>query len=444
MSPLDATRRPSLAPQVWSVQALLLAVSDALSLRFGAATVEGEVSGFTRAASGHCYFTLKDPEGAAALRCAMFRRAASMLAFVPREGLRVTLRGRLAVYEARGELQFIVEAMSTAGEGALHERFLRLKAALAAEGLFDEARKRALPSHVARIGLVTSLAAAALHDVVTTLARRAPHVEVIVYPSPVQGPQAPAALVEALATAGRRAEVDVLLLVRGGGSLEDLWAFNDEHVVRAVARSSLPIIVGVGHESDITLADLAADLRAPTPTAAAELVVPAREALLTQLSALRARAARAMTRRMEQQLLHLDRAALLAGKPARSLDALRRVLDQAAARVGPALQRALQTRGHQLARCGARVIGGVRFQTTRTRDRVARAQARLETLDPRRTLARGYAWITDADGRPIVSARDLHAGQFVDAVLVDGRARATITDVHGPQAPTVRDTGRGT
>ncbi|MDE2274818.1 MAG: exodeoxyribonuclease VII large subunit, partial [Burkholderiales bacterium] len=263
------------APLTWGVAALLLAMGDALAARFGAVAVRGELSGFSRAASGHCYFTLKDAEGAQALlRCAMFRRAAGLLDFTPADGQQVALRGRLAVYEARGELQLVVESMQRVGAGTLFEEFLRRRARMEAAGLFEAARKRPLPRHATPLGIVTSLGAAALHDVLTTLARRAPHVRVVVYPSLVQGADAPAALVAALQLADRRNEVDVLLLVRGGGSIEDLWAFNDERVVQAVVASRLPVVCGVGHETDVTLCDLAADLRAPTPTAAAELAAP--------------------------------------------------------------------------------------------------------------------------------------------------------------------------
>ncbi|HNB46209.1 MAG TPA: exodeoxyribonuclease VII large subunit, partial [Burkholderiaceae bacterium] len=263
---------------VWEVAALVQAVGDSLQARFGAVAVRGELAGFTRAASGHCYFTLKAPDGSAALRCAMFRRAASLVDFAPADGQAVELRGRLGVYEPRGELQFVVEAMRRAGAGALMEQFLRLKAQLAGEGLFDPTRKRPLPAYPRRLGVVTSLGAAALRDVATALARRAPQVELIVYPAPVQGADAPALIAQAIATANRRAEVEALIVCRGGGSLEDLWAFNDERVVRAVAGSALPVVCGVGHETDVTLADFAADLRAPTPTAAAELAAPERAA----------------------------------------------------------------------------------------------------------------------------------------------------------------------
>ncbi|HEY0821874.1 MAG TPA: exodeoxyribonuclease VII large subunit, partial [Rhizobacter sp.] len=221
---------------VWGVAGLVHAVSDTLAARFASCTVRGEVSGFSRASSGHCYLSLKDADGGAALlRCAMFRRAASLLDFAPGDGQLVEVRGRLAVYEPRGELQFVVESMQRAGAGALFEQLQKLRLRLEGEGLFDERRKRPLPRFPRRIGVVTSLGAAALHDVLTALARRAPQVEVVVYPSLVQGPEAPMALVSALQTAERRGEVDLVILCRGGGSLEDLWAFNDERVVRAVA-----------------------------------------------------------------------------------------------------------------------------------------------------------------------------------------------------------------
>jgi exodeoxyribonuclease VII large subunit len=275
LSMVDARNTaPLRAP--WGVAALLLAAGDALAARFGAVTVRGELSGFVRAASGHCYFSLKDSAGGAAvLRCAMFRRAALLLDFAPTDGQQLEVRGRIGVYEARGELQLVVESMARVGVGSLYEEFLRLRARLEAAGLFEAARKRPIAAFPRAVGVITSLGAAALRDVLTTLARRAPHLRVVVYPSLVQGAEAPAALVEALALAGRRDEVDTLLLVRGGGSLEDLWAFNDERVVRAVASSPIPVVCGVGHETDISLADLAADLRAATPTAAAELAAPA-------------------------------------------------------------------------------------------------------------------------------------------------------------------------
>ena len=274
--------QPSASPTVWSVGALCRAVADALEARFNPVTVRGEITGFSRAASGHCYFSIKDTVGQ--IRCAMFRRAASSLAFSPCDGELVELRGRLGVYEQRGDLQLIVESLQRAGQGALFEQFLRLKAQLEGEGLFDADRKRPLPVMPRGIGLVTSPGAAALHDVATALQRRVPHIPVVLAPALVQGAAAPASLVAALEQLYARAlhpragepPIDVILLVRGGGSMEDLWAFNDELLARTVVRSPVPLVSGVGHETDFTIADFCADLRAPTPTAAAELVWPSR------------------------------------------------------------------------------------------------------------------------------------------------------------------------
>lgn len=412
---------------VWGVAALLTAVSDALQARFSTCTVQGEIAGFTRAASGHCYFNLKDADGdAASLRCAMFRRAAGLLDFAPGEGQLVELRGRLALYEPRGELQFIVESMRRAGAGALYEQFLRLRARLEAEGLFDASRKHALPAFPRRLGVITSTAGAALHDVLTALARRAPQVELIVYPSLVQGDQAPAALVQALRLANERAEVDLLLLVRGGGSLEDLWAFNDERVVRAVAASALPLICGVGHETDVTLADLAADLRAPTPTAAAELAAPAQAGELERLRQL----SRALSRRVEQRLdglaQRLDRAALRLARPSDALARQRRLLDLLAQRRGQALPRVLERQQARLELLGQRRERTVEAQLQRHAHRLDALQARLQALDPRRVLARGYAWLDDGQGRALCSVQQLGAGDQVHAVLADGEAQMQV------------------
>ena len=241
---------------VLGVAGLLQLLSSTLAGRFGDVTVEGEIAGFTRATSGHCYFSLKDADGQPALlRMALFRRSAAALRFAPQDGQRVKVRGRVAVYEPRGELQFVAEAMEPAGAGALYEQFLRLKAQLEREGLFVPERKRALPAFPRRLAVITSLGAAALHDVCVLLSRRAPQVEVIVIPSLVQGAEAPAQLVRALQRANALDAVDAILLVRGGGSMEDLWAFNDPQLVREVAASRRPVVCGVGHETDVTLCD---------------------------------------------------------------------------------------------------------------------------------------------------------------------------------------------
>ncbi len=415
---------------VWSVAALVHAVSDALAARFASCTVRGEISGFSRASSGHCYLSLKDAEGGGALlRCAMFRRAASLCDFAPADGQLVEVRGRLAVYEPRGELQFVIESMQRAGAGALFERFLRLRGRLEAEGLFDEGRKRALPRHPRRIGVVTSLGAAALHDVLTALARRAPHVEVVVYPSLVQGSEAPASIVEALQTADRRREVDLLILCRGGGSLEDLWAFNDERVVRAIVACGLPVLCGVGHETDVTLADLAADVRGPTPTAAAELASPTQEEGLALLGAV----ARVMQRRiglvLDTQAQRLDRATLRLMRPA---DVVRRHAERLALLRQRLRGRALGQVPRQRQLCSewqGRLARGARVTLAARQQRLASLEARLAALDPRRVLARGYAWLSDGEGHALTSAARLAPGQEIEAQLADGRASVAVLRV---------------
>ena len=417
-------------PRVWSVATLVLAVADALAARFGACTVRGELSGFSRAASGHCYFTVKDAEGAqASLRCAMFRRAAGMLDFTPRDGLQVELRGRVAVYEPRGELQFVVEAMRELGAGSLYEQFLALKAKLEAEGLFDPARKRNLPRYPQCIGVVSSLGAAALHDVLTTLARRAPHLPVIVYPSLVQGAEAPAALVAALTLVGRRREVDALILARGGGSIEDLWAFNDERVVRAVAASLIPLVCGVGHETDVTLADFAADLRAPTPTAAAELAAPAAAELLAALQGLARTLSHGVERRLQAQAQRLDRLAPRLGQPAARVAAQSRRLDQLASRLAVA---ALQTHNAQATRLRThanRLLQASHLRLTDHEHRLITLAARLRALDPQRVVERGYSVVQTPAGELVTDPRQLAAGQAVRLTMARGSADVELAAV---------------
>jgi exodeoxyribonuclease VII large subunit len=427
---------PDAGRLVWDVSALLLAIGDALSARFGAVAVRGELSGFVRAASGHCYFTLKDADGqAAGLRCAMFRRAASMLAFAPADGQRVELRGRLAVYEPRGELQFVAESMQRAGAGSLYEQFLRLRERLTAEGLFDTARKRPIPAHPRRIGVVTSLQAAALRDVLTALARRAPHVPVLLYPAPVQGADAPAALLRALAAAAARREVDTLLLVRGGGSLEDLWAFNDEALVRAVAASPIPVVCGVGHETDVTLCDLAADLRAPTPTAAAELACTPRRELLGVLQARADAMQRGMARRLQTQAQRLDLAALRLSRPARGLARQRQRIDALAHALHGAVQRRMDAHGRALPQRADRLQHALTGLLRLQHERLDSQAHRLDALDPHAVLARGYAWVESADGRPVTAVAALQAGDAVQGVWADGRAALQVQSVSPTPAP---------
>ena len=415
---------------VWTVAGLVHAVADSLASRFSACTVRGELSAFSRAPSGHCYFCLKDADGEAALiRCAMFRRAAGMLDFTPADGQLVELRGRLAVYEPRGELQFVVESMQRAGAGALYEQFLRLKAKLEAEGLFDPAGKRELPPHPRRVGVVTSLAAAALHDVLSSLARRAPHVEVIVYPCPVQGTDAPDALVRALAVAARRAEVDTLILCRGGGSLEDLWAFNDERVVRAVAASRIPLVCGVGHETDVTLCDFAADLRAPTPTAAAELATSSQADEQARARALSARLRRRTGQLLDSHAQRLDAAALRLARPTLALHRQAGALDVLQQRLSASLVRSASLHATRLDRLGLRWQGAAPATLARRRQRVDSLAVRLDAVDPKQVLRRGYAWLADASGEPVQSVSRLQPGQALAAVLADGAADVQVTGV---------------
>lgn len=432
--------RPNLvaAPRIWEVGALCRAIADALEARFNPVAVRGEVTGFSRASSGHCYFSIKDPNGQ--LRCAMFRRAAGLLDFSPRDGELVEVRGRLSVYEARGDLQFIVESMQRAGQGALFEQFLRLKAQLEAEGLFDSSRKRALPLQPRGIGLVTSTGAAALHDVVTALRRRVPHIPVVLVPAQVQGGAAPASLVAALsklyllAEAGQEPEadiaesppIDVILLVRGGGSIEDLWSFNDERVARTIVQSPVPLICGVGHETDFTIADFCADLRAPTPTAAAELVAQPRDVWLGALSLLAGRFSDGVQRQLDLRHQRLDQAAARLGRP--SALAARQQLQLA--RLAQRMRHGVLLRLQRLALVQQALQGSLPHQLQRAlareAERLDRAALRLELMDPRLVLQRGYALLTDVEGHAVSSVRQARPGDALRATLADGVVDVTV------------------
>lgn len=424
------------AARVWSVADLCQAVADALDARFNPVAVRGEITGFVRAASGHCYFTLKDMSGQ--IRCAMFKRAAGMLDFPVRDGDLVEVRGRLGVYAQRGDLQLVVESMRQAGAGALFEEFLRLKAKLQDEGLFDAARKRALPLMPRAIGLVTSRGAAALHDVVTALQRRVPHIPLVLAPAPVQGAGAPALLVQALeslyamvpAVESDKARVgepaatawapDVILLVRGGGSIEDLRAFNDEGLARAIARSPVPVVCGVGHETDFTIADFVADLRAPTPTAAAELVAVARKVWLDALRRLHERLQDSVTGRLDREGQRVDAAAARLGRPS-GLASIQRVGLVSVGRRQRLATRAVLAREQQaLTQLQTRLLAGRQRSVERLHERFERSRLRLGLLDPALVLQRGYAWITDARGHTVTRADQVHPGQALVATLAHG------------------------
>lgn len=426
IEPADA----GLARIVWGVSGLVHAIGDTLAARFGACTVRGELSGYARAASGHCYFSLKDADGdSVSIRCAMFKRAAGQLQFQPADGQQVQLRGRVAVYEPRGELQFIVEAMQRSGEGLLYEQFLRLKQKLDAAGLFEAARKRPIAAYPQRVGIVTSLGGAVLHDVATSLARRAPHVGLIVYPSLVQGAEAPAALVAAIETAGRRRDVDTLLVCRGGGSTEDLWAYNDERVVRAIAACPIPVVSGIGHETDTTLADFAVDLRAPTPTAAAELCTPSRAEGLAALSAAAMALRGRMHRAIDTEAQRLDGVSMRALRPAQAVRRQAQALDLWSLRLASATQRLAAHRAQTLQVAAGRFQRSGAASLQRAVQRFDRVESRLQALNPSGVLARGYAWLSDEAGHALVSASQLTVGQSVRAVLADGMADAQVTAV---------------
>lgn len=398
------------------------AIADTLSVRFNPVAVRGEVSGFSRAASGHCYFSLKDENGQ--LRCAMFRRAADQLQFAPRDGQLVQAQGRLDVYGPRGDLQLIVDTLKPAGQGALFEQFLRLKAKLESEGLFAASRKRDLPGQPVSIAVVTSLGAAALRDVVTALRRRVPHIPVCIYPTSVQGAQAPQEICGALQQAYRRfateGEGQVLLLVRGGGSLEDLWAFNDESVVRAVASAPMPVICGVGHETDFTLSDFAADLRAPTPTAAAELCAPTREARLGELSQLASDLREGVWRGLDVRGQRLDRVAQRLGRPSARLHEGARSLASLHHRLVSLVQLQRQREAMRLARLEETLPKATGRALLAQRQRLDICGANLAMLDPRLVLERGYAMLTDEAGRVIVRVSQVGPGQSLTAHLGDG------------------------
>ena len=411
--------------------------------------VEGELGNLSRPSSGHLYFTLKDER--AQVRCALFKPKSQWLKFTPREGLRVLARGRLTLYEARGDYQLILDTMEEAGEGALRRAFEQLKTKLQAEGLFDQARKRPLPAHVRRLGVLTSPSGAAVRDVLSVLRRRFPLVEVDILPVPVQGDTAAAQIVRMLQAAGRSGRYDALLITRGGGSLEDLWAFNDEALARAIAASPVPVVSAVGHEVDVSLADFAADLRAPTPSVAAELLVPDRADLAAHLRAQARRLHAIHERLLRHAAQRTDRAALRlqALRPQARLDALRRRQTEALRRLHAAWAQADQRRRAQL-RHAAAVLHASRPQRRLAllRDRLQSLAPRpqsatvrglqrralhlqglarsLEAVSPLATVARGYSILQHDDGRIVRSTNDAQAGEALNARLRDGVLRVRV------------------
>lgn len=446
---MTASSSPSGAGEILSVTALNRLARETLEARFPLLWVAGEISNFTRAPSGHLYFTLKDD--AAQVRCAMWRNRAQLLAFQPTHGMRVEARALVTLYEARGDYQLAVEALRPAGQGSLFEAFNRLKERLGQEGLFDPGRKRPLPTYPRGLGIVTSPQAAALRDVLAALARRAPHLPVVIYPAPVQGETAPLRLVEALARATARAPtdgIDLILLVRGGGSLEDLWAFNDETLARAIAACPVPVISGVGHETDFTIADFVADLRAATPTAAAELASAGFVAAAQALPGFQARLRRAEERRLGNLAQRLDRAALRLIHPRQRLAQAITRLDHLAHRLRAAASRQIDRHQGRLATLTWRLAAG-RPDLQRRQDRLADLARRLEDalgqhlrrrgerldtlaqhlahLNPEAVLQRGYSIVRDAEGSILLRAGQTEAGAAITVQLGQGRLAATVT-----------------
>ncbi|HJV25694.1 MAG TPA: exodeoxyribonuclease VII large subunit [Aromatoleum sp.] len=431
-----------------SVSALNRLARETLERRFPLLWVSGEISNLTRAPSGHLYFTLKDEN--AQVRCTMWRNRAQLLPFRPENGMRVEARVLVSLYEVRGDFQLSVEGLRQAGQGNLFEAFLRLKEKLATEGLFDVAVKREVPRYPRRIGVVTSPAAAAWRDVLAALYRRAPQLEIVLYPAPVQGDGAGARLADALIAASRRAAcdgIDLILLVRGGGSIEDLCAFNDEGLARAIRACAVPVISGVGHETDFTIADFVADVRAATPTGAAELASAGFHAAEARLAELERILAGAMQRQLHSHAQRLDRAALRLLHPRERLQQARERHERLAARLSAAMHRRLERlRARQeilrlrltarrpdlrrdmerCARVASRLAQAREMHLRLRTDRLATLAAHLQHLAPQAVLTRGYSITRDAEGRILRSADDTVAGAQVSVELASGRLHAIV------------------
>ena len=445
---MNSSAEPLVPDNVLSVSALNRLARTVLENRLPLLRVEGEISNLTRAASGHLYFTLKDDQ--AQVRCTMWRNKAQLLRFRPDNGMRIEARAQVTLYEVRGDFQLSIDSLRAAGTGDLFEAFMRLKNRLEAEGLFDVALKRPLPRFPRRIGVVTSPTAAALQDVLAALRRRAPHLEVILYPALVQGEAAPATLVSALRTASARAAadgIDAVLLVRGGGSLEDLWAFNDEHVARTVRDCAVPVVCGVGHETDVTIADFAADLRAATPTGAAELISAGFHEASAQLEQLRSALNNALRNRLYRLEQRLDRAALQLRHPRERLRQSAELSDRLGSRLSTAIGRCIERarsrndllavrlqarkpdlqRAHEHVQRLERLLTRLGAAITDDRDdRVAAIAARLEALAPAAVLARGYSITRDGDGNIVRSSQQLKPGDGIRVQLAEGELGARV------------------
>ena len=391
--------------KILSVSELNHLAREVLERTFPLFWVSGEVSNFTRAASGHWYFSLKDT--AAQVKCVMFKGRNSYVDFVPREGDKIEARCTVTLYEARGDFQLTVEYVQKAGLGALFEAFEALKIKLEHEGLFDIAFKKPIPKYPKTIGIVTSPDAAALRDVLSTLKRRNPNINVIIYPTPVQGKGAAALIAKAIHTANTRNEVDTLIICRGGGSMEDLWQFNEEIVARSMDECTIPIISGVGHETDFTICDFVADMRAATPTAAAELACIDTSSLKNQLISLQNQLNKQITFTLNQHSQKLDFLARSLVSPLQQLEINRRHLNVLQSRLNVGIGQQLQTQQHS----------------------VLRLKNSLQQLNPSAVLARGYAMVQNLNGELVQSSQQLALGQLVKITLHEGSANANIHSI---------------
>ncbi len=437
---------------VFSVTQLNREVRELLEGSLPLLWVEGEISNLARPASGHLYFSLKDEQ--AQVRCAMFRTRNTLLAFRPENGMHVVIRARVGLYEPRGEFQIIAEHMEEAGDGALRRAFDALKQRLNAEGLFDAARKRALPELPRRIGVVTSPSGAAIRDILSILQRRFPAIPVVLYPVQVQGQGAAAQIARAIRRAGTRNECDVLIVGRGGGSLEDLWAFNEEVVARAIHESPLPVVSAVGHEIDFTIADFVADCRAPTPSAAAELLSPDRQEWLARLSALQLRLRRAIHLRLQERQKTLEWMGKRLKHPGRRLQEITQRVDELEQRLGHAQRNHLRhctarlaqlrarlerhTPMHRLERLethrqdlGRRLHTATVHRLTHQRQRLATLARALDAVSPLATLGRGYAIALRSDGSVLRSSGETAPGERVEVRLAKGQLLCRIEEIDG-------------
>lgn len=433
------------AARVLSVSELNRLVRVAIERNVPLAWVAGEISNLKRYDSGHCYFTLKDEN--AQVDCVMFRQKAMLLGWQPGDGMQVEVRACAGLYEARGKFQLSVEVMRRAGLGALFEAFERLKTRLEGEGLFDPARKRVLPRYPRTVGVITSPRAAALRDVLTTLRRRSPGTAVIVYPTPVQGEGAGARIAEAVRIAGRRGECDVLIVCRGGGSIEDLWAYNEEALARAIAASTIPIVSGVGHETDFTIADFVADVRAPTPTAAAQLASPDRLETCEQVRQLQMRLTRIVGRGLENRMQRLDYLSKGLVHPGERIRNQLQHLHHLANRLCGGWNRYSEAQSWAL-RAHARALASARPDIGRLEgnradlarrlgdagrarmegfaSRVTAMESHLKHLNPDRVLERGYSIAVDASGAVVRDAESVAAGDVLDVTFARGSVRAEV------------------